>query len=728
MSQTNKKHPYLSGNFRPVSVEHPLTPCEYTGVIPHEFHGGQYVRNGSNPLLSAKDPHPTYHWFDGDGMLAGVHFDRDPIQTGKAIPKFVNRWMLTDIHQANRSLPIAKPLLPSISRLLLPRAHVPNFMENVRTFLTTILALIRSIFMCIVLRVAKLSAANTNVIFHDGRAIALCESGSGWEVRLPGLESVGWWCFEGLVEDRGKTTSGLGGRSGWIGKKFHEWVTAHPRTDPQTGDLVLYSSGFYPPYVHHSVIGKDGQAKRISIPIPGVSAPRMMHDFACSLSRSLIMDLPLSLSPWNLLQAESMIKFYQDQPSRFGIFSRMYTGAEGEDGVKWFEDKEACCIFHTANAWDSTTDSDCAGSFNLLACRFRSAKLVSLAGNVTAPLPPPTVTPEEEDICLLTYYRFDMSSSGSENKILDRFPLLSTPFEFPAFPPALGMQSTRWIYGCSLSTGGFDACLGSGAKIDCILKIDVRSLVQKGMTLSKEHGLLRNTPVDKRSVGELLEARNRGEQPGPIRVFKFPEGTHGQEVGFVPKSGWKADGEHEMGKGTEDEGWLVCYVFDEAVGLDETGECKVRARSELWVIDAAQIGLGMVGTSDSTAVVCKIHLPARVPYGLHGDFFTESQIASQRPISSTTSLIQPSAPIPSWAHDPSSGPIFSSEGLTEVVHEKATEDEEVIDINCSWTNSILQRWRDRSRKEVLVSTVRFSMLFVWVWTVWAGALANVIKF
>lgn len=327
---------------------------------------------------------------------------------------------------------------------------------------------------------------------------------------------------------------------------------------------------------------------------------KQMHDFACSLSRSLILDLPLSLSPWNFLQAESMIKFYQDQPSRFGIFPRLYSGADDEEGVRWFEDPEACCIFRqflssllllcgeqcveracflsdTANSWDSTTDSDCSTSFNLLACRFRSAKLVSLAGNVTAPLPPPSVSAEEEDICLLTYYRFDLTPTDT-NTILDRFPLLSTPFEFPALPPSLSMQSTRWIYGCSLSTGGFDACLGSGAKIDCLLKIDVRALVKRG----KEHSgrRMRNEPVDQRSIRELLDGRNRGDPPGDIRVFKFPEGTYGQEVGFVPKDRWAADRVDEVGKGTEDEGWLVCYVFDEVAGLDELGECKKGARSE----------------------------------------------------------------------------------------------------------------------------------------------------
>ena len=54
---------YLSGNYAPVTIELPLTPCDVTGKIPKELSGGQYVRNGGNPLVN--DTHPRdAHWFD----------------------------------------------------------------------------------------------------------------------------------------------------------------------------------------------------------------------------------------------------------------------------------------------------------------------------------------------------------------------------------------------------------------------------------------------------------------------------------------------------------------------------------------------------------------------------------------------------------------------------------------------------------------------------------------
>lgn len=57
----------------------PLTPCTYTGTIPSGLSGGEYVRNGGNPVTN-EDLGRDAHWFAGDGMLCGVAFTR----TGKA--------------------------------------------------------------------------------------------------------------------------------------------------------------------------------------------------------------------------------------------------------------------------------------------------------------------------------------------------------------------------------------------------------------------------------------------------------------------------------------------------------------------------------------------------------------------------------------------------------------------------------------------------------------------
>jgi carotenoid cleavage dioxygenase-like enzyme len=58
----NDIHPFLKGNFAPVASEYISHPCEVVqGEIPDELLGGQYIRNGGNPVYPPeKGRH--YHW------------------------------------------------------------------------------------------------------------------------------------------------------------------------------------------------------------------------------------------------------------------------------------------------------------------------------------------------------------------------------------------------------------------------------------------------------------------------------------------------------------------------------------------------------------------------------------------------------------------------------------------------------------------------------------------
>ena len=83
------------------------------------------------------------------------------------------------------------------------------------------------------------------------------------------------------------------------------------------------------------------------------------------------------------------------------------------------------------------------------------------------------------------------------------------------------------------------------------------------------------------------------------------------------------------GSTREDDGWLLTYVFDESQ-LDEDGECRTDAHSELWIIDAREM----------KTVVAKVVLPQRVTYGLHGGFITEQQVLNQRPVETIRGIKQ----------------------------------------------------------------------------------------
>lgn len=614
-SSAGRPHPYLHGNFAPIHRVQPLTPCSYTGSIPDELAGGEYVRNGGNPVTN-EDLGRDAHWFDGDGMLSGVAFRR----TNNGIqPEFVNAYLLTDAYLSTvTTTSLRRPILPSIATLVNPASTLVRIIIHIfRTLLLVFLSNLPGSQQAI----KKISVANTGILYHDGRALATCESGPPLRVSLPGLETIGW--FDGCKAE-GELTAEAGVAGDVFGGDgvlsfMKEWTTAHPRVDPRTKELILFHSTFFAPFVYYSIIPSTQQSsltqpRIVNAAVPGIKSAKMMHDFGVSFTHTVIMDLPLSLDPRNLARNEPVVSYDPSGRSRFGIFPRW-----NPEAVRWFE-SNPCCIFHTANTWDETTIDPITGTLetvavNMLACRLTSVSLVFSAGDVAAPIPRAskkvTYAPEEEQ-CRLYYYRFDLSTH--ENKISHQFALTSIPFEFPSLRDDTSMSNARYIYGCSVSDSTFGAALGRAVKIDSLVKIDTTALIDR----AKQYPPTTITGcVDTRTVSEILSSEDPND---PIKIFKLPPGFYAQESRFVPRQNGIS----------EDDGWILSYVFDESQ-LDQHGNAGSNAKSELWIIDAKEMG----------EVVCKVNLPQRVPYGLHGNWFKEEEILNQRPVETVRHLPVP---------------------------------------------------------------------------------------
>jgi len=644
-----------------------LTPCAVAGTVPRELCGGQYVRNGGNPTT-----HPGLgrdsHWFDGDGMLSGVVFSRradggdddDDDDEERVVPQFVNQFILTDLFLSKQTTAVTSAIMPSIATLINPMSSL----------LQITLQILRTLFLVLLSHlpgsqhaIKRISVANTAILFHDGRVLASCESGPPMRVQLPDLATVGW--YDGLraegepLNAQSKCETGFGGSDPLSFMK--EWTTGHPKVDPITHEMILYHNTLMTPYVHYSVIQSEeakakGQSSIVNEPVSGVSGAKMMHDFGVSRRHTLIMDLPLSLDPLNLMKNKPVVSYDSSEPSRFGIFPR-----HDPSDVRWFA-TSSCCIFHTANMWDTVSDSDEDASVNLLTCRMTSATVVYSAGNITPPYdeitnvmraedtfneslshasqryekapilesPYPQTSPDttstdsfslnasdhEADQCRLYYYEFNLSHP-QQNEISYQWALSSIPFEFPSVRADREMQQARYVYGCSTISSSFGAALGRAVKIDVIAKIDTENLIRKGkeMHIPSVTGC-----VDTRSVQQIINdndiAHDRNEKDA-IQLFKLPQNHFAQEPRFVARS------DSEM----EDSGYLLFYVFDETQLLP-SGECPVSCTSELWILDAENM----------RDVVAKVQLPQRVPYGLHGNWFSEEDIAGQRAVERFRSL------------------------------------------------------------------------------------------
>lgn len=277
--------PYLQGLYAPVASELTADLEVVAGTLPTDLEGS-FVRNGANPKLPPKG---RYHWFDGDGMVHGVE-----LGGGKAT--YRNRYVQTDALAAETQAgePLWTGILEPVD-LRNPRGPFKN-------------------------------TANTDLVYHAGKLLALWwQTGIPYHLALPDLATRGPELF---------------------GKDHRAGISAHPKVDAITGEMMFMTFGPKKPYLQYGVIDAAGQLTHFT-PIHGVPGGRYQHDIAITEHYTLLMDLPMYADPEMLKLGKSRVRFFRDQPARFGVIPRKGTDAD----VRWFE-FSACYIYHTINAWE----------------------------------------------------------------------------------------------------------------------------------------------------------------------------------------------------------------------------------------------------------------------------------------------------------------------------------------------------------------------------------------
>jgi carotenoid cleavage dioxygenase-like enzyme len=293
--------PFLRGVYTPVFDELDAADLAVSGEIPPAL-TGSYLRNGANPQFA---PTGEYHWFDGDGMIHAVD-----VADGRA--RYRNRWVVTPglVHERAAGHALFGGIL--------------NFRFPPEELLAE----------CGVFK----NAANTNVVRHAGKTLALWEGGFPSELTAD-LDTVGLWDFDGRLTGA---------------------MTAHPKWCPETGEMIFfgYDPVAGPPFLRYHVADAAGALVH-SAPI---TLPRgvMMHDFLTTRHHSLFFDLPAVLS----MTGEGM--WQPQHGARIGVVPRL----GGDDDVRWFE-IEPCFVFHFLNAWEED-DGDTIVAFG---CRMPSVDL-----------------------------------------------------------------------------------------------------------------------------------------------------------------------------------------------------------------------------------------------------------------------------------------------------------------------------------------------------------------
>ncbi|RJO70040.1 9-cis-epoxycarotenoid dioxygenase [Nocardia panacis] len=259
--------PHLAGNFAPVPDELTEMDLPVTGAIPPEL-SGWYLRNGPNPAAAA-----SAHWFLGDGMVHGVR-----VEGGRAT-SYRNRWVRT--------------------------STFTDGIRNRRSDGT---------------RDLTAGLANTHVIRHAGRTLALVESSYPYELTRE-LDTVGPYDFDGELRTA---------------------MTAHPKTCPVTGELHFFGMDAREPYlVYHRADAAGNLVLSREIEVPG---PTMHHDFNLTAEHVVFMDLPVVFDR----QTEGMpFHWSETYPARLGVLRR----EDPQGAVRWF-DIDPCYVFHVLNGHD----------------------------------------------------------------------------------------------------------------------------------------------------------------------------------------------------------------------------------------------------------------------------------------------------------------------------------------------------------------------------------------
>ena len=283
--------PVFRGYAAPVRIEGTVTDLEIVGEIPVGL-DGDYVRNSADhayPPLFANDI-----FLNGDGMLHRVR-----IADGRAslTTRYVDTEKLKLERAAGRAL---------FGQYRNPFTDDPSVAGKDR------------------------STANTSVVWHGGKLLALKEAARPVEIDRDSLATIGTHDFDGALTS--------------------ETFTAHPKIDPATGEMVAF--GYFTKGVADRLIelyfidpaGTLMRTERFDAPYPS-----MVHDFMLSEHYAVFTICPM-VCDWDRVKAGEAFFHWDDRKDTMvGVVPRAPGGGQA---VRWFKAPRPVMETHTFNAWE----------------------------------------------------------------------------------------------------------------------------------------------------------------------------------------------------------------------------------------------------------------------------------------------------------------------------------------------------------------------------------------
>ncbi|MEW6471989.1 MAG: carotenoid oxygenase family protein [Actinomycetota bacterium] len=278
--------------WRPTSVEDDYEITDIDGEIPADLNGTLY-RNGPSQQIQPGGDYTRLHFFDGDGL---VHAFR--IEDGRA-------WY-RDRFVRNQSFVAEQQARVTNQHHIGPRADVG------------------------VAPVMPRRTSNTNAVYHAGRLLAMVENGLPFEIDARTLDPIGDYDFGGSL--------------------LAPWVSAHPKTDGRTGQMLIHGYFIREPYLQVYIVEPDGSVSfRQPVAIP---YPAFLHDLAITDNHFIVPIHPIVLEvPWKdglpVGNYGEWMMWRPERGLRFAVVSRQ--GGQ----ARLFDAPTPYAIFHVGNAYEA---------------------------------------------------------------------------------------------------------------------------------------------------------------------------------------------------------------------------------------------------------------------------------------------------------------------------------------------------------------------------------------
>lgn len=164
-----------------------------------------------------------------------------------------------------------------------------------------------------------------SLIHHGGKLLSLGEFGYPYEIDPKDLSTVGVFNYGGDLTGN---------------------MTAHPRIDPVTGEMIFFGYNVVEPYLTY--MRADAQGNMLQVEPIKTDGPAMMHDFAVTENYVVFLEMPVVFSWFSAILGDGLpFKWDDNAVCRFGVMPR--TGSNAD--VKWF-DIPPCFIFHIMNSFE----------------------------------------------------------------------------------------------------------------------------------------------------------------------------------------------------------------------------------------------------------------------------------------------------------------------------------------------------------------------------------------